>query len=92
MAMWATNGKHGLIPGTIGISITVIEYNARTKSYRTLSSAEYRLDGVPQPATPDRLTEPAPASLVRPFISKGLTERTPYRGTRRRFSASDGDE
>ena len=92
MAMWATNEKRGLIPGTVGISITVIAYNAGTNSYRTVSSATYRMDGVPQPATPHHLTEPAPVSMVRPFVLAGVTERMPYRGTRRRSSRSEGDE
>lgn len=92
MAMWATNGKRGLIPGTVGISITVIEYNAGTNSYKTVSSAAYRLDGIPQPAVPDRQAESDPVSLVRPFVLAGLTERTPHRGARRRFYRSDGDK
>lgn len=92
MAIWATNGKRGLIPGTVGITITVIEYNAGTNSYQTVSSAVHRLNGVPQPATPHRLIETAPVSLVRPFVLAGLTERIPYRGTRRRSPVSDGDE
>ncbi|ACU77370.1 hypothetical protein Caci_8550 [Catenulispora acidiphila DSM 44928] len=92
MAMWATNGKRGLIPGTVGITITVIEYYAGTNTYQKVSSAAYRLDGVPQPATPHRSAESAPVSMVRPFIVAGLTERTPQRGGRRRSSASDGDD
>lgn len=92
MAMWATNGKRGLIPGTVGISITVIEYNANTNSYKTVSSAAYRLDGVPQPAETDRQPESAPVSLVRPFVLAGLTERKPHRKARHRSSCSDRDE
>ena len=92
MAMWATNGKRGLIPGTVGISITVIEYNAGTNSYKTVSSAAYRLDGVPQPAVPDRPARSAPVSPVRPFVLVGLTERKPHRGARHRSSRSEGDE
>ena len=92
MAMWATNGKRGLIPGTVGISITVIEYHASTNSYQTVSTAAYRLDGVPEPATAHRATEPAPVSPVRPFVLASLDERLPYRKTRRRCADSDGGE
>lgn len=92
MAMWATNGKRGLIPGTVGISIAVIEYNAGTNSYKTVSSAAYRLDGVPQPTVPDRQAESAPASIVRPFVLAGLSERKPHRRARHRSSRCDGDE
>lgn len=92
MATWATNRKRGLIPGTIGITITVIEYNAGTKSYHAVSSTAYRPAGVPLPATSYRRLESAPVSMVRPFVLAALTELKPYRGTRRRASAGNGDE
>ena len=92
MAMWATNGKRGLIPGTVGISITVIEYNSGTNSYKTVSSAAYRLDSVPQLAVPDREAESAPVSPVRPFVLTGLTDRKPHRRPRHRSSHGEGDE
>jgi len=74
MAMWATNGKRGLIPGTVGISITVIEYNAGTNSYKTVSSAAYRLDGVPQLAVPDRHARLAAMAVVRAPIHRELAD------------------
>ena len=91
MAVWATNRKRGLIPGTVGITITVIEYDAATRSYETVSSSAYRPNGIPLPSSAYRLLESAPVSLVRPFVRAGLTELEPGRGTRRRFPASGGD-
>jgi len=92
MAIWATNRKRGLIPGTVGMTITVLEYDAGTKSYQEVSSMAYPPTDFSLPATSYRRLESAPVSLVRPFVRAALTERKPYSGTGRRFSVSDGDE
>lgn len=92
MATWATNTKRDLIPGTIGITITVIEYDSDTNSYRTVSSAAYPPTADLWPAASYRRPESAPVSPVRPFVTAALTEPKPGRGTRRRSPASDGDE
>ncbi|MEY9911407.1 hypothetical protein ABIA35_007659 [Catenulispora sp. MAP12-49] len=92
MATWAANRKNGLMPGTIGITITVIEYDAGTKSYHPVSSTTYRPAGVPLPTASYRRLESVPVSPVRPFALAAMTERKPYRGTRRRSSAGNGDE
>lgn len=92
MAIWATNRKRGLIPGTIGMTITVFEYDAGAKSYREVSSTAYPPADFSLPETSYRRPESAPVSLVRPFVRAALTERKPYRGTRRRTAASDDGE
>jgi hypothetical protein len=92
LAMWATNSKRGLIPGTIGITITVTEYNPGTKTYHAVSSTAFRPAGVPLPATAYRRLESAPVSLVRPFVLAALTEREPCRDARHRCSTGESDE
>ena len=91
MAIWATNSKRGLVPGTVGITITVIEYNAGTSTFQTVSSAAYRPTGIPLPTATYRRLESVPVSPVRPFVLAALTERRPYRGTRH-SPICDGDE
>ena len=91
MAIWATNEKRGLIPGTIGITIVVIEYHAVTNSYETVSSVAYRPSEVPLLAMAYRRLESAPVSLVRPFVRAGLLELGAGHGTRRRFPTGEGD-
>lgn len=92
MAIWATNSKPGLTPGTIGMTITVIEYDASTKSYQAVSSTAYPPADFTVPATSCRQPESSPVSVVRPFVLASITERKPYRGTRRRSPVSDGGE
>lgn len=92
MAIWATNRKRGLTPGTIGITIVVIEYDAGTKSYQAVSSTAYPPADFSLPATFYRRPESAPVSPVRPFVLAALTQHNPYSGTRRRLSADDGDK
>ena len=91
MAIWATNEKRGLIPGTIGISIAVVEYDAATDSYETVSSAAYRPNDMSLSAMASRMLESAPVPPVRPFVHASLLEFGPGRGTRRRSPAGDGD-
>ena len=93
MAIWSTNRKRGLVPGTIGIRIAVIEYDANTKSYQAISSTAYPPADFSVPTTSYRRLESAPVSLVRPFVLAALTQRNPYRGPcRPRSSANDGEE
>ena len=92
MAIWATNRKRGLTPGTIGITIAVIEYDVSSKSYQAVSSTAYPPADFTVPATSYRRLESAPVSPVRPFVLAALAERKPDSGTRRCSSASDGDE
>lgn len=77
MAMWAANRRRGLIPGTIGITITVIEYDADAKSYQAVSTTDHRPAGVPLPTASYRNPESVPVSPVRPFVLAALTEHKP---------------
>ena len=92
MVIWATNEKRGLVPGTIGITIAVVEYHPATNSYETVSSAAYRPSDFPFSAPAYRTPESAPVSLVRPFVRAGLLELRPGPGTRRRFPTGAGDD
>ena len=92
MAIWATNEKRGLIPGTIGSRIAVIEYDAHTKSYQAISSTAYPPALFLLPVPSYRRLELATVSAVRPFVLAALTQRNPYRGTSPRSSEEQIDD
>jgi len=72
-----TDGTRGRrpVPGTVGISIEVIEYSGSTGTFETVKTAAY--------APPDSV-DGEQVSLVRPFVLASLGEAKPGLGVRRR--------